>query len=68
MAKLYALFGPGVFRLADRLHCERKCLWASLSHYYPSLARLLGRAVALARTAVASPLARIPSTNLQQPG
>jgi hypothetical protein len=42
MAKLYGLFGPGVFRLADRLHCERECLWASLSRYYPGLMRRFG--------------------------
>jgi hypothetical protein len=42
MAKLYGLFGPGVFQLADRLHCERECLWAILIRYYPSLGRLRG--------------------------
>jgi len=39
MAKLYGLFGPGIFQLADRLHCERECLWAVLYRYYPSLRR-----------------------------
>jgi hypothetical protein len=39
MAKMYALFGPDVFKLADRLHCERECLWAALIRYYPSLGR-----------------------------
>jgi len=45
MAKMYALFGPGVFQLADRPHCEHECLWAALTRYYPSLRRLrwLGR-------------------------
>lgn len=43
MSKMYALFGPGVFRLADRLHCERECLWATLIRYYPSLGRRFPR-------------------------
>ena len=42
IAKTYALFGPGVFQLAVRLHCERECLWAMFSRYYPSLGRRLG--------------------------
>jgi hypothetical protein len=42
MAKMYGLFGPGVFQLADRLHCERECLWATLTRYYPSLRRYHG--------------------------
>jgi len=45
MAKMYGLFGPGVFQHADRLHCERESLWATVTRYYPSLRRLrlLGR-------------------------
>lgn len=39
IAKMYALFGPGIFQLADRLHCERESLWATLTRYYPSLRR-----------------------------
>ena len=42
MAKIYGLFGPGVFQLASRLHCERECLWAILLRYYPSVARRIG--------------------------
>lgn len=47
MAKLYGLFGPGIFQLADRLHCDRECLWARLIRYYPSLGRIswLGRRI-----------------------
>ncbi len=45
MEKLYILFGPGVFQRADRLHCERQCLWATIIRYYPSLGRRLGAVV-----------------------
>jgi len=43
IAKMYQLFGPGVFQHADRLHCERECLWATLIRYYPSLGRRFPR-------------------------
>jgi hypothetical protein len=42
LAKLYALFGPGVFQRTTRLQCERETLWALLNRYYPSLGRRLG--------------------------
>jgi hypothetical protein len=42
LAKLYALFGPGIFKRTTRLQCERDTLWAIINHYYPSLGRQLG--------------------------
>jgi hypothetical protein len=61
MAKQYALFGPGVFRLADRLHCERECLWAVFNRYYPALGRRLGALFARRD----QPKRQAPSTILQ---
>ena len=42
LAKLYALFGPGIFQRTTRLQCERETLWAVLNRLYPSLSRRLG--------------------------
>ena len=42
MAKIYGLFGPGVFQLASRVHCDRTCLWAAIIRFYPSLGRRFG--------------------------
>jgi len=45
LAKLYALFGPGIFQRTTRLQCERETLWALLNRLYPSLSRRLGAVV-----------------------
>jgi hypothetical protein len=37
LAKLFALFGPNVFRRTTRLQCDRETLWAQVKKYYPSV-------------------------------
>jgi hypothetical protein len=39
LARLYALFGPGIFQRKTRLQCEHETVWSTANRYYPSLFR-----------------------------
>lgn len=43
MTKVYAMFGPGVFRPAVRIQCMRDTIWSLAYKEYPSIARRIAR-------------------------
>ena len=49
MTRIYAMFGPGVFKSAIRIQCTRDTIWSLVNKQYPSLARKISRLIPLDR-------------------